>query len=122
MSYCGSLRIPKGKQRGTPEECLLKKQIRYYGIEKIDPKILENRKKRKPKTEIEELLLLNRLTTEAKVLLSKIKNAKVVLELVDNTPSEKKRIQKQLDSFLKKRDKLVKELKEQRKIVDSLKK
>jgi hypothetical protein len=35
--YCGAQeKIPKGKRRATPAECIACGQIRYYGLEKIN--------------------------------------------------------------------------------------
>lgn len=35
--YCGSkTKIPKGKKRGNIKQCMATKQIRYYGLNKID--------------------------------------------------------------------------------------
>ena len=39
--YCGAGDVPKGAKRGTMRECAEKKQIRYYGIKKIDSKTLD---------------------------------------------------------------------------------
>ena len=36
--YCGIDEVPKGKKRGTLEECTAAGQLRYYGIKKIDAK------------------------------------------------------------------------------------
>ncbi len=47
--YCGADKIPKGHRKGTMQECAEKKQIRLYGINKINLKTLELIKK---KTEI----------------------------------------------------------------------
>lgn len=41
MTYCGSGAVPKGKSRGSAEYCLRKNQVRYYGVEKIDGKLLK---------------------------------------------------------------------------------
>jgi len=36
VPYCGMDAPPSGKRRGTLKECAERKQIRYYGVEKID--------------------------------------------------------------------------------------
>ena len=38
--YCGAGDIPSGHRRGTMQECIEKNQIRYYGVKKIDSRIL----------------------------------------------------------------------------------
>lgn len=39
--FCGVGKVPKKSRRGTMRECAEKKQIRYYGIKKIDAKTLD---------------------------------------------------------------------------------
>lgn len=40
--HCGIGPIPKNHRLGTMQECLEKNQVRYYGIKKIDPKLLKS--------------------------------------------------------------------------------
>lgn len=40
--YCGVGKVPKGKKVGSMIQCAEKKQIRYYGIKKIDQRIIDN--------------------------------------------------------------------------------
>lgn len=40
--YCGIGTIPKGSRLGSMKECADMNQIRYYGIKKIDPKLIES--------------------------------------------------------------------------------
>ena len=39
--YCGAGPVPKKQKLGTMKECAESKQIRYWGVKKIDPKMLE---------------------------------------------------------------------------------
>jgi hypothetical protein len=39
--YCMAKDPPKGYRRGTMTECALKKQIRYYGVMRANPQVLE---------------------------------------------------------------------------------
>jgi len=39
--YCGIGKVPTGLRRGTMKECATKGQIRYYGVKKIDGRLLE---------------------------------------------------------------------------------
>ncbi len=39
--FCGVGNIPKGKKRGSMKECADAGQVRYYGIKKIDEKLVE---------------------------------------------------------------------------------
>lgn len=38
--YCGTKKVPKNKRRGSMLECSKNSQIRYWGINKVDSKIL----------------------------------------------------------------------------------
>jgi hypothetical protein len=39
--FCGITDVPKGKRLGSMKECLDAKQVRYYGVTKIDSKLIE---------------------------------------------------------------------------------
>lgn len=45
--YCGIGKVPKTHRLGNMKECALKKQVRYWGIEKTDQKTLESAVKNK---------------------------------------------------------------------------
>jgi len=42
--YCGVDDVPNGKRRGSMKECLEKQQVRYWGVKKVDSRLLENKK------------------------------------------------------------------------------
>ena len=44
---CGIHKLKKGERRGTMKECAEKGQVRYYGLKKIDSRMLESVKKSK---------------------------------------------------------------------------
>ena len=46
---CGISEVKKGKRLGSMEECAKKKQIRLFGIHKIDARLLESLQKKKVK-------------------------------------------------------------------------
>jgi len=48
--FCGIGEIPKGKRRGTMQECVDAKQIRYYGEKKITSQLLKKAVDSKTKT------------------------------------------------------------------------
>ena len=50
--YCSIGDVPKNKHRGTMKECVEKKQVRYYGIKKVDKILLAtlNKEKKKKKS------------------------------------------------------------------------
>jgi len=41
-AFCGVGDVPKGKKRGSMKECAEQGQVRYYGLKKIDIKLVEN--------------------------------------------------------------------------------
>ncbi len=53
--YCGIGDIPKGHRRGSMKECAEKKQVRYYGIKKIDVKLAESYQN-KPKMNLQKVM------------------------------------------------------------------
>jgi len=77
-SYCSVGDVPKGRKRGTMKECAEKNQIRYYGLKKIDSKILDSMKKKKSAANSEkELRALNiKLTGKVQRLLKDLKREK----------------------------------------------
>jgi hypothetical protein len=56
--YCSIGKIPSGQRLGTMKECADLKQIRYYGVKKIDPKLLEAIKKNSVKKESRDKLAI----------------------------------------------------------------
>lgn len=51
-SYCGCGPVPKGRKRGTKEECVESNQVRYYGLVKVEPKDLIKSKANIEKIEV----------------------------------------------------------------------
>ena len=39
--YCGAKKVPKNKRRGTMKECADAGKISYYGVKKVDPRLVE---------------------------------------------------------------------------------
>lgn len=56
-SYCGLGKIPKGHKRGSMKDCVMAGQVRYYGIKKVDPRLLESRLKLQKEDTRESLLI-----------------------------------------------------------------
>lgn len=54
--YCGVGDVPKGKRRGNMKECAEANQIRYFGINKVDSKLLDSVKKNKTQEKNKEKL------------------------------------------------------------------
>lgn len=45
--YCGAKKVPKNKKIGSMIECAEKGQVSYWGLKKIDTRIMENIKSKK---------------------------------------------------------------------------
>ena len=45
--YCGSRKVPKNKRLGSMIECAEKGQVSYWGLKKIDTRIMDNVKTKK---------------------------------------------------------------------------
>jgi hypothetical protein len=118
--YCGVGPIPKGKIRGTPEYCVQTNQVRFYGLEAIDESLLKQAKG-KTSNLIKEQLKLKKIEDDAKILIKDVKNVKLILE-ENATPAQQKKAQKKMDDLLVKRDGLIKKLKTQKQVVETLEK
>lgn len=118
-SYCGIGKIPKDQVRGTPEYCVQNNQIRYYGLHKIDKDLLKTAKGQVTNLN-KEKLKLKRLEDDARILIKTVKNLKIILEDRDSTPSQIKKAQKKMDEIAVKKDKLIKKLATQKKVIDEV--
>jgi hypothetical protein len=123
--YCGILKVPKGKVRGTPKQCLALNQIRYYGLEPID-EILLQRKRRPTKAGpdlTKEQLKLKKIEGRAKALILESKHLRIILDNKDEvTPTQYKNAQKKMNALLIRRDKIKAQFTAQKKKVAQLKK
>ena len=117
--YCGIGPVPKGKVRATPEYCVQTNQVRYYGLELIDKDLLKTAKGRTSSL-IKEQIKLKKIADTAKFLIKEVKDLKVILDDQDAKPSQQKRAQKKMDNLLTQRDKLVKQLKLQKIVVEAI--
>lgn len=118
--YCGIGNVPKGKVRAPLDYCLKNNQVRYYGLVAIDPKKLEKYKTKKTSNLMKEQLKLKRLEDDGKILVKEFRNLKVITDNKESKPSQIKKAQKRIDILVAKRDKLLKKLKLQRKLVHQL--
>ncbi len=91
--FCAAGQVPKGKRRGTMRECAQRNQIRYWGVKKIDPRILEDSIK------------LNKYGGRDKVqaklvgLRAKLKKLKMVHSAEKNESSKKKLSKEYAETF-----------------------
>ena len=65
--YCGIEKPPKGHSVGSMKECAEKKQIRYWGIKKVDSKLLEAVKRGSKAKETRDKLAIKMVTLRARV-------------------------------------------------------
>ena len=66
-AYCGIGNIPKGQKRGSMKECATSGQIRYYGLKKIDSKLIEFSKKSKKGSAKRNTLIEQKATIKGKI-------------------------------------------------------
>lgn len=115
--YCGVKNPPKGRERGTPEYCAERNQVRYYGIKKINKKLVRTEAGPAPSL-IKEQLKSKKLMDDAKILVKDSKIVKIIMESDKSTNSEKKKAQKRLDELKGRRDRLIKRITQQTKKVN----
>lgn len=96
-SYCGVNNVPKGKHRGSMKECAEKGEIRYYGIKKVDKRLIEGVKAKKYKKLNKPQMYAKRgeLTGKIKALKDKIKSEKDDIKK-DKLKEEGKRLLREL--------------------------
>ena len=69
--YCG-IKIPaKGKRRGSMKECADKGEIRYYGIKRVDPKLIEYAQSSRKGKESRESLIKKLVTFRGRLRVAK---------------------------------------------------
>jgi hypothetical protein len=95
--YCGINKTPKGHKLGSMKECAEKGQIRYYGLKKVDPKLLALSKETKKKKESREAVILKMVTLRGRIKginkkLETEKNAKVIKKLKDDIEKAKEEL------------------------------
>jgi len=93
--YCGIEDVPKGSRRGSMKDCAEKKQIRYWGLHKIDPRTIEGGKKTSKSKDTR--YKLGQAYIKAKVRTEKLKD-KVKYE---KDKAKKKEYEKELKVMMK---------------------
>lgn len=117
--YCGIGKIPRGKRRGTPNECFNSKQIRYWGIARAPSDLFIQHEDIGVILQ-RESLKLNNLLSRAKKLVSEIKRINIQLENKKLSKGKTKTIESAKAKSLKIRDRLIKEIKKQKQVVSNL--
>ena len=104
--YCGIKDpLPKNKRLGTMDECYTIGEVRYYGLNKIDSRVIENKKKKD---------LISTLETDYTMLLLKAKKnliqIKALKKKIEDLKDEDeiKKINKKIDT-LKDENSIIKE-------------
>ena len=77
--YCGAKDVPKGKKRGSMKQCVEKGQISYFGIHKIDSKLLQNQSNSK-KEKKDAMKTLMKLAEQKGTLSAKLNKLKKAIE------------------------------------------
>jgi chromosome segregation ATPase len=98
--YCGLKPRYKGQRGGTMKECLASKQVRRFGVNKIDPKLLESEEKKK-KEKKEGVKTLSDLRSQRGALLGRFNRLKKDLSKLDEDDSKVKDIKKEMTSINK---------------------
>lgn len=118
--YCGALKVPKGRKRGTDDECIAMKQLRYYGIVKADP---NKKSMAKVKDELEDAKFkLRDIQIFIKKAMEEAAYSDKILKSEKSSKVQLDRAKKDRPKIKAKLDKLISELAIRRKIVDDLKK
>jgi hypothetical protein len=111
--YCGIKDpIPSNNRLGSMEECLNKNKVNYYGIKKIDSRLLESKKKEKE--ELENKKLINKLRIEISGFVGKETKLKKDLSNA-KTVESKNKIIKDIEKVRLDKSKLIQKL---NKIID----
>ena len=66
--YCGIRKIPKGKKLGSMKECAELNKISYWGIKKVDPKLLESVQKGAEKKDTSDKMKIKIVGLRAKAM------------------------------------------------------
>ena len=100
---CGTLPLKEGEKRGSIKECADKRQIRYYGLNKVEPSQIKNKATEKEKLKIlkeiaRESGKINRLEKSLKTKDIKSNEAKVK-EHNENIKKSKEQLQQARDKL-----------------------
>jgi len=77
--YCGARDVPKGKKIGSMKQCVEKGQISYYGVKKVDSKLLEKHMGSK-KEKKDAMKVLMKLAEQKGTLSAKLNKMKKAIE------------------------------------------
>lgn len=107
-AFCGIGNIPKGKKRGSMKECVEANQIRYYGLKKVDQKLIDsiNSKKKIDNAGTKSATTqFRKLTVELLGLRGKVKNVKGKMQAAKDKKTKDECL-KELDQIEKQKNKI----------------
>lgn len=112
--YCGADEVPKGYRVGNMKECTEKKQVRLYGIKKIDKKTFQLQKKilkdKKELPETREKLLLLLAGLRGKIRTLKVRSVQGKDKKIKDTyKKELKQAENKLNKVIPKLQKIEKQ-------------
>jgi predicted nucleic acid-binding Zn-ribbon protein len=107
--FCGIGKLPKGKKLGSMKECVEHGQVRYYGLKKIDERLIESISKKgskKLKSSTTDLKTqIQKLTIDLISIRGKIKNIEKKI-LKEKDDKKKKQLEKDIKTLSEKSKKL----------------
>jgi hypothetical protein len=116
--YCGIEEpIPEGYRLGSMEECLNAGKVNYYGIKKIDSRLLQSKKNEIKSKELTKEI--NKLVAATARLVGKESRHKKELASA-KTDKEKKQIEKTLQKVVDEKNEIYKEIKKLKEQVSKL--
>lgn len=92
--FCGIGNVPKGSRRGGMKECLEKKQVRYWGSKKIDPRTMEGHLRKDVIKETRNQLILQHVSAKGSIsrLLGRVKEIERKIANKKATDEDKKKL------------------------------
>jgi hypothetical protein len=110
--FCGAGKVPKNKRRGTMQECIEKNQFRYWGIKKIDSRVLaeldisKNIPETKGKLMIEYAKMNGRIKRLERELSQDVKKKSLTAKQIDEMTKEMKKCKSIRTKITKKLEKI----------------
>ena len=118
--YCGAKPLRKSQVRGTAKQCAQANQVRYYGLEKVEPAdIVKAKKEVNLNNELHKLKLM---TVKMKRLASDAKEQAIIRDHPDSPKKKKEAAAKKIDKMIEQVKKLQEQYKKQKAYVESLQK
>jgi hypothetical protein len=121
--YCGINKVPKGKRLGTAKECMKAKQIRYYGLSKVDKKIFKEEEDIEQILQKEELKRV-KLGNRTVKLMKDFRSNKLKAEFAEESgrKAQLKAANKRMDEIRVQAIKIKKQIKQQDRVIKNLEK